>query len=49
MRGLNHPYIIEYRGYFTDNDFEAKSDILERPDSDYGETERANSKISNRR
>ena len=21
MRGLNHPFIIEYRGYFTDDDF----------------------------
>ena len=21
MRGLNHPNIIEYRGYFTDVDF----------------------------
>jgi serine/threonine protein kinase len=21
MRGLNHPNIIEYRGYFTDSDF----------------------------
>lgn len=32
MRGLKHPYIIEYRGYFTDADFGAKSFNKRRPD-----------------
>ncbi len=42
MRGLNHPFIIEYRGYFTDLDFGhapkekvARAETIEEPDDTY--------------
>jgi hypothetical protein len=40
MRGLNHPYIIEYRGYFTDFDFGEKIENKSVQFKEYEDTHR---------